>query len=96
MWSIVLLLVGVVYKILFVGVVYIIIIIIVGGCGLYYYYYCLWVWSILLLLLQRQLANVSQDEWLSIPDVGDARSKKQRNAHIRPDRYTRGAPTLLL
>ena len=25
---------------------------------------------------------------MNIPDVGDARNKKQRNAHIRPDRYT--------
>ena len=31
---------------------------------------------------------MSDDEWLNIPDVGDARNKKQRNAHIRPDRYT--------
>jgi pre-mRNA-processing factor 6 len=38
--------------------------------------------------LKRQLSQVSDDEWLSIPDVGDARNKKQRNAHIRPDRYT--------
>ena len=37
---------------------------------------------------QRALGNVSDEEWLSIPDVGDARNKKQRNAHIRPDRYT--------
>ena len=31
---------------------------------------------------------MSDEEWLNIPDVGDARNKKQRNAHIRPDRYT--------
>ena len=30
---------------------------------------------------------VSDEEWNAIPDVGDARNKKQRNAHIRPDRY---------
>ena len=36
--------------------------------------------------LQRQLAKVSADEWISIPEVGDSRNKKQRNAHIRPDR----------
>ncbi|XP_011402481.1 PREDICTED: pre-mRNA-processing factor 6-like [Amphimedon queenslandica] len=38
--------------------------------------------------LKRQLAVVSDDDWLNIPEVGDARNKKQRNAHIRPDRYT--------
>jgi pre-mRNA-processing factor 6 len=37
---------------------------------------------------QRALGDVSDEEWLNIPDVGDARNKKQRNAHIRPDRYT--------
>lgn len=31
---------------------------------------------------------MSEDEWNAIPEVGDARNKKQRNAHIRPDRYT--------
>ena len=31
---------------------------------------------------------MSPEEWVNIPDVGDARNKKQRNAHIRPDRYT--------
>ena len=31
---------------------------------------------------------VSDDEWNAIPDVGDARNKKQRNAHMRPDRYS--------
>lgn len=30
--------------------------------------------------LQRDLAAVSEDEWLNIPEVGDARNKKQRNA----------------
>lgn len=39
-------------------------------------------------VLQRALADVSPEEWVNIPDVGDARNKKQRNAHIRPDRYT--------
>lgn len=29
---------------------------------------------------QRDLAAVSEDEWLNIPEVGDARNKKQRNA----------------
>lgn len=38
--------------------------------------------------LKRALANVSDSEWDNIPEVGDARNKKQRNAHIRPDRYT--------
>lgn len=38
--------------------------------------------------MQRALSDVSDEEWLNIPDVGDARNKKQRNAHIRPDRYT--------
>ena len=38
--------------------------------------------------LQRALSGVSAEEWVNIPEVGDARNKKQRNAHIRPDRYT--------
>ena len=37
---------------------------------------------------QRALANVTDEDWNNIPEVGDARNKKQRNAHIRPDRYT--------
>lgn len=36
--------------------------------------------------LKRQLGDVSYDEWMSIPDVGDARNKKQRNA--RADKIT--------
>ena len=31
-------------------------------------------------LFQRDLATVSMDEWLNIPEVGDARNRKQRNA----------------
>ena len=38
--------------------------------------------------MQRALVSVSAEEWEAIPDVGDSRNKKQRNAHIRPDRYT--------
>ena len=38
--------------------------------------------------VQRALGKVTVDQWVNIPDVGDARNKKQRNAHIRPDRYT--------
>lgn len=38
---------------------------------------------------------MSDDEWNSIPEVGDARNKKQRNAHIRPDRYTPVPDSLL-
>jgi hypothetical protein len=30
-------------------------------------------------LLQRKLAEVSEEDWLSIPEVGDARNKRQRN-----------------
>lgn len=29
--------------------------------------------------VQRKLAEVSEEEWLSIPEVGDARNKRQRN-----------------
>ena len=29
--------------------------------------------------LKRKLSSISEDEWLSIPEVGDARNKKQRN-----------------
>lgn len=32
-----------------------------------------------LILLQRKLSEVSEQEWLSIPEVGDARNKRQRN-----------------
>ncbi len=39
-------------------------------------------------VVQRALVDVSDDDWNNIPDVGDARNKKQRNSHIRPDRYT--------
>lgn len=39
-------------------------------------------------MIQRALSDVSPEEWVNIPEVGDARNKKQRNAHIRPDRYT--------
>ncbi|XP_032815124.1 pre-mRNA-processing factor 6 [Petromyzon marinus] len=36
--------------------------------------------------LKRKLAEVSEDEWLSIPEVGDARNKRQRNP--RHDKLT--------
>ena len=29
--------------------------------------------------LKRKLAEVTEEEWLSIPEVGDARNKRQRN-----------------
>lgn len=29
--------------------------------------------------LKRDLADVSESEWLSLPDVGDSRNKRQRN-----------------
>lgn len=29
--------------------------------------------------MQRKLAEVTEEEWLSIPEVGDARNKRQRN-----------------
>ena len=38
---------------------------------------------------QRALSRVSDDEWLGIPDVGDARNKRERNPHVRPDRYNK-------
>ena len=41
-----------------------------------------------LITLQRALSKVSEEEWNSIPEVGDVRNKKQRNAALRPDRYT--------
>ena len=31
---------------------------------------------------------MSEEEWLNIPEVGDARNKRQRNAALRPDRVT--------
>jgi len=33
-------------------------------------------------LLQRKLAEVSSDEWMAIPEVGDARNKHQRNPRM--------------
>ncbi|KAI1288119.1 Pre-mRNA-processing factor 6 [Halotydeus destructor] len=36
--------------------------------------------------LKRDLASVSESDWLSIPDVGDVRNKKQRNA--RGEKFT--------
>lgn len=36
--------------------------------------------------LKRDLATVSMDEWLNIPEVGDARNRKQRNA--RAEKFT--------
>lgn len=35
--------------------------------------------SLLAVHSQRKLAEVSEEEWLSIPEVGDARNKRQRN-----------------
>lgn len=35
--------------------------------------------SVLGRCLQRKLAEVTEEEWLSIPEVGDARNKRQRN-----------------
>ena len=37
---------------------------------------------------KRALSDVSEDEWLNIPEVGDARNKRQRNAALRPDKVT--------
>jgi hypothetical protein len=45
--------------------------------------------------LKRALSRVSNDEWLSIPDVGDARNKRERNAHVRPEKYTPIPDTVL-
>lgn len=36
--------------------------------------------------LKRELTNVSESEWNAIPEVGDARNKKQRNP--RYERFT--------
>jgi len=37
--------------------------------------------------LKRQLATVSVDEWNNIPEVGDARNKKQRNPRAEKYRH---------
>lgn len=36
--------------------------------------------------LKRDLAQVTEDEWKSVPEVGDARNKKQRNP--RAEKFT--------
>lgn len=36
--------------------------------------------------LKRELKSVSEDEWASIPEVGDARNRKQRNP--RAEKFT--------
>lgn len=36
--------------------------------------------------LKRDLAGVSETEWLSLPEVGDSRNKRQRNP--RAERFT--------
>ena len=36
--------------------------------------------------LKRELANVTDNEWLSLPEVGDSRNKRQRNP--RPEVFT--------
>lgn len=36
--------------------------------------------------LKRDLAKVSEDEWMNLPEVGDVRNKKQRNA--RAEKFT--------
>lgn len=36
--------------------------------------------------LKRDLAKVTEDEWKSVPEVGDARNKKQRNP--RAEKFT--------
>ena len=33
-------------------------------------------------LFQRKLGDVSYEEWMSMPEVGDARNKRQRNARV--------------
>lgn len=35
-------------------------------------------------MLQRDLADVTEEEWKNIPEVGDARNKRQRNP--RPEK----------
>ena len=37
--------------------------------------------------LKRELKTVSDDEWGAIPEVGDARNRKQRTAGLR-EKYT--------
>ena len=44
--------------------------------------------------LKRELTKVSTDEWNAIPDVGDARNRKQRMAGIR-EKYTPMSDSLL-
>ncbi|XP_013383916.1 pre-mRNA-processing factor 6 isoform X3 [Lingula anatina] len=43
--------------------------------------------------LKRELADVSFDEWASLPDVGDARNKRQRNP--KADKFTPVPDTFL-
>lgn len=43
--------------------------------------------------LKRDLNSVSEEDWLSIPEVGDSRNKKQRNQ--RPDKLTPVPDSLL-
>uniref|UniRef100_A0A1I8H9X7 Pre-mRNA-processing factor 6 n=2 Tax=Macrostomum lignano TaxID=282301 RepID=A0A1I8H9X7_9PLAT len=43
--------------------------------------------------LKRDLALVSEDEWLSLPEVGDARNKRQRNP--RAEKFTPAPDSLL-
>merc|ERR1711976_194867 len=44
--------------------------------------------------LKRELTKVSTEEWNAIPDVGDARNRKQRMAGLR-EKYTPMSDTLL-
>ena len=44
--------------------------------------------------LKRELSKVSDDEWNAIPDVGDARNRKQRTAGLR-EKYTPISDSLL-
>ena len=44
--------------------------------------------------LKRELKMVTTEEWSSIPDVGDARNRKQRLAGLR-EKYTPMSDTLL-
>lgn len=43
--------------------------------------------------LKRDLASVTEDDWKNIPEVGDARNKRQRNP--RPERFTPMPDSLL-
>ncbi|KAG8199374.1 hypothetical protein JTE90_011834 [Oedothorax gibbosus] len=43
--------------------------------------------------LKRDLADVSEEQWKNIPEVGDSRNKKQRNP--RPEKYTPVPDSLL-